>query len=103
MPSVRSALVAIAIAGMITSGASLAQTPAPSPAAPSSTTPSSTPSSSASSKIDDVSKWTSKEWNKAKAKWAQEKEKWADCRKQSKDQKLTGRKSWSFLASCMTS
>ncbi len=87
MSFVRSALVAVAVLGMVTSG--VAQTTAP---------PSST-----SSKVDDVSKWTSKQWNQAKAKWAKEKEKWADCQKQSKDQKLTGRKSWSFLASCMTS
>ena len=88
MSFVRSALIAAAVLGMVTSGIALAQT----------TTP---PSSS--SKVDDVSKWTSKQWNQAKAKWAKEKEKWADCQKQSKDQKLTGRKSWSFLASCMTS
>ena len=89
---VRSALVTISILGMVTSGVVMAQT----------TTPA-TPQSSASSTIDDVSKWTTKQWNQAKAKWAKEKEKWADCQKQSKDQKLTGRKSWSFLASCMTS
>ena len=88
MSFVRSALVAVAVLGLVTSGVALAQT--------------TTPPSSTSSKVDDVSKWTSKQWNQAKAKWAKEKEKWADCRKQSKDQKLTGRKSWSFLASCMT-
>jgi hypothetical protein len=89
MPIVRSALVAAAILSLVTPGVALAQTTAP---------PSST-----SSKVDDVSKWTSKQWNRAKAKWEKEKEKWADCRRQSKDQNLTGRKSWSFLASCMTS
>jgi hypothetical protein len=89
MSFVRSALVAAAVLSMVTSGVTLAQT--------------TTPPSSTSSKIDDASKWTSKHWNQAKAKWAKEKEKWADCQKQSKDQKLTGRKSWSFLASCMTS
>ena len=89
MSFVRSALVAVAILGVVTSGVALAQT--------------TTPPSSTSSKIDDVSKWTTKQWNQAKAKWAKEKEKWADCQKQSKDQNLTGRKSWSFLASCMTS
>jgi hypothetical protein len=88
MSFIRSALVAVAIVGMATSGVVLAQTAAP--------------SSSTSAKIDDVSKWTTKQWNQAKAKWAKEREKWADCQKQSKDQKLTGRKSWSFLASCMT-
>ena len=87
MSSVRSVFVAAAVLGMVTSGATLAQTTAP---------PSST-----SSKVDDVSKWTSKQWNQAKATWAEEKEKWADCQKQSEDQNLTGRKSWSFLASCM--
>jgi hypothetical protein len=85
---IRSALVAVAILGVVTSGVALAQT--------------TTPSSSTSSKIDDVSKWTTKHWNQAKAKWVKEKEKWTDCQKQSKDQKLTGRKSWSFIASCMT-
>jgi hypothetical protein len=89
MSKIRSALVAAAILGVITSGVALAQT--------------TTPPSSTSSKVDDASKWTSRQWNQAKAKWAKEKEKWADCRKQSKEQKLTGRKSWSFLASCMTS
>jgi hypothetical protein len=93
MSFVRSALIAAAVLGVVTSGIALAQTTTP---------PSSTPPSS-SSKVDDVSKWTSEQWNRAKAKWAKEKDKWADCQKQSKDQKLTGRKSWSFLASCMTS
>jgi hypothetical protein len=89
MSVVRSVLVAAAILGVVTSGVALAQT--------------TTPPSSTSSKVDDVSKWTSKQWNRAKAKWSKEKEKWSDCEKQSKEQKLTGRKSWSFLASCMTS
>ena len=93
MSFVRPALVCVAILGMVASG--VAQTPTP--------PPSTTPPSSTSSKVDDVSKWTSKQWNQAKAKWAKEKEKWADCRKQAKDQKLSGRKSWSFLSSCMTS
>jgi hypothetical protein len=38
-----------------------------------------------------------------KGQWAKQTEKWASCNKQSDDQKLTGRKSWSFIASCMTS
>jgi hypothetical protein len=89
MSFVRSALISAAILGVVASGVALAQTK--------------TPESSSSSKTDEVSKWTTKQWNQAKAKWAKEKEKWADCQKQSKEQKLTGRKSWSFLASCMTS
>jgi len=87
MAFARYTLVAATLLCMVSSGISLAQT----------TTP---PSSS--SKVDDVSKWTRKQWNRAVVEWAKEKEKWADCRKQSKNQKLTGRKSWSFLASCMT-
>src|SRR5262249_46249017 len=89
MSFVRSALVAAVVLGMVTQGAALAQT--------------ATPPSSISSKVDEVSKWTSKQWNRAKAKWEKETEKWAGCQRQSKDQNLTGRKSWSFLASCMTS
>jgi hypothetical protein len=89
MSFVRSAVVAVAVLGAVTSGVALAQT--------------TTPPSSTSSKVDDVSKWTSKQWNLAKAKWEKETEKWADCQRQSKDQNLAGRKSWSFLASCMTS
>ena len=87
MSFVQSALIAAAILGLVASGVALAQT----------TTP------STSSKVDDVSKWTSRQWNLAKAEWEKEKEKWADCQKLAKDQNLTGRKSWSFLASCMTS
>jgi hypothetical protein len=88
MSFVRSVFVAAVVLGAVTSGVALAQT--------------TTPPSSTSSKVDDVSKWTSKQWNRAKANWVEEKEKWADCQKQSEDQNLTGRKSWSFLASCMT-
>ena len=83
MSFARTMLAAVAILGLVTSGLALAQT--------------TTPPSSTSSKIDDVSKWTTKQWNQAKAKWAKEKVKWADCQKQSKNQKLAGRKSWSVL------
>src|SRR5215813_12917597 len=96
MSFVRSALLSAAVVGLVMSGEGLAQTPAPDSSKPSL-------SSKVESKAEDVAKWTSKEWNKAKVKWAKEKEKWADCQKQSKDQGLSGRKSWSFLASCMTS
>jgi hypothetical protein len=88
MSFVRSTLVAVAVLGVISPEAVLAQTPAPSP--------------QTSSKFDDVSRWTEEQWNRAKAEWVNEKEKWADCQKQAQDRNLTGRKSWSFLASCMT-
>jgi len=81
MSFARSALVAAAILGVIALGGGLAQTK--------------TFSSSTSSAVDNVSEWTSKQWNGAKAAWANEKEKWADCQTQSKDQNLTGLMSWS--------
>jgi hypothetical protein len=88
---VRSTLVAAALFGVVAPGAALAQATTTSP------------SPSTSSKVDDVSHWTEAQWNRAKTEWAKEKEKWSDCQKQAQDQNLTGRKSWSFLASCMTS
>jgi hypothetical protein len=92
MKLVRPAFIAAATLGVVMLGV------VP-PAAPQET---SKPPSSISSKINDVSKWTSEQWDKAKAQWALEKEKWADCQKQADDKKLSGRESWSFLASCMT-
>ncbi len=107
MSFVRSALVSVAVVGMVMSGEVFAQTPAPDASAPAKEQPATGSEQSTTAKIeskaDDVAKWTRKEWNKAKAQWAKEKDKWAGCQKQSKDQGLTGRKSWSFLASCMTS
>jgi hypothetical protein len=100
---IRSALAAAAILGIVTSGVALAQTTPRRDPGSLNVFHSTAPSSPKSSNLDDVSKWTTKQWNRAKAKWAGEKLKWADCQKQSKDHKLTGRKSWSFLASCMTS
>jgi hypothetical protein len=88
MSFVRSTLVATAVLGVISAEAALAQATAP---------PRPT-----SSKFDDVSRWTEEQWNRAKAQWVNEKEKWADCQKQAQDQNLSGRKSWPFLASCMT-
>lgn len=93
MSVLRSAAAAVAILACLAAGAALAQAPAQTPP----------PSTAPASKTEDISKWTIKQWNAARAKWAKEKEKWADCEKQSKEQKLSGRKSWSFLASCMTS
>jgi hypothetical protein len=88
MSFVRSALAAAAILGVVTADVALAQTTTPAP--------------TISSKIDDVSRWTTQQRNRAKATWEKETDKWADCQQQSKDHDLTGRKSWSFLASCMT-
>jgi hypothetical protein len=51
---------------------------------------------------DKTKAMTRKQWNAAKKKWASEKEQWRDCNNQSKKEKLTAPKSWSFIASCMT-
>jgi hypothetical protein len=79
----------------LSAGASLAQSqtqpqPAPKPAETSTT------------QMEDVSKWTRKQWNAAKAKWSEETTKWNDCQTQAKGKKLSGRKSWQFLYDCMT-
>ena len=70
-----------------------AKTPAPAIAASMSS------NSSATAKVE---AWTTKQWDAAKQEWAKDKAKWADCEKQSDKQKLEGRKSWSFLYTCMT-
>jgi hypothetical protein len=96
------AIVAVSCLG----GAAFAQSQTPPAAAPAPAAAPSSPSSSvsatASATTEDVSKWTRKQWNAAKAKWTQEKDKWAGCRKQAGAQKLAGRASWQFLYDCMT-
>ena len=69
-------------------GVTFAQTPAGPAAQPTTAT-------------NDVENWTIKQWNNAKREWVKDKAKWADCRQQSTKQKLAGRKSWSFLYTCM--
>jgi hypothetical protein len=95
MSPFKNSLIALAFIGALSAGAALAQTATPSTG--------DKMKAAASSAADDVSKWSQKQWNAAKAKWSQEKEKWADCNKQAADQKLSGRKSWSFIYTCMTS
>ena len=97
----RAALAAVVVlAGIAASGIAYAQTPASPPA----TTPAPVlaPTSSKPSATTRVETWTKKQWNAAKKEWAKDKAKWAACQKQSKAQKLAGRKSWSFLYQCMT-
>ncbi len=60
------------------------------------------PAATSATKMEDVSKWTQKQWNAAKAKWSKQKVKWADCQKQASKKKLSGRESWSFHYNCMT-
>jgi hypothetical protein len=91
--SIRKVVVFALVAGVITAGT--VSTPTLSAAQSISET--------AKSTADDVSKWTRRHWNQAKAQWAKQETKWADCNKRATDQKLSGRKSWSFLYGCMTS
>jgi hypothetical protein len=84
-------LIAVAVAA----GAAQAQTQAPSSSNPSL-------SAQASQTVTDVSKWTRRQWNAAKAKWVEEKDAWNSCQTQAKAQNLSGRHSWQFLYDCMT-
>ena len=93
------AFVAVAMAQQKAAPAAPAATVAPAKPA---TTPAPAPTSSKPSVITRVETWTRKQWDAAQKEWAKDKAKWADCRKQSKAQKLSGRKSWSFLYQCMT-
>jgi hypothetical protein len=95
------ATTGIAFAWVVASGIAFAQAPAAPPAttaAPAASAPAS-PKSSAAARVET---WTKKQWAAAQKEWAKDRAKWADCRKQSTAQKLSGRKSWSFLYQCMT-
>jgi len=99
MSHIRLCLTAIVLAAVASSSV-VAQTPGPQPEpAPAA----SAPDSSKPSTATQVETWTRKKWEAAKREWAKDKAKWADCRKQSSEQNLKGRKSWSFLYTCMTS
>jgi hypothetical protein len=92
---------ALFMGALLGAGGAKAQTPAPAPEA--TPAPATTPAPTTSSTVTDVEKWTAKQYKAARSKWAKDKAKWTDCQKQSTDQKLTGRKSWSFLYQCMSS
>jgi hypothetical protein len=85
-----------AVAGA--AGAADAQTPATS--STTAKTQTAPPSSAASSRVEI---WTKKQWDSAQKQWAKDKTRWSDCQKQSGEKHLDGRKSWSFLYTCMTS
>ena len=86
-----------ALAASLTCGVALAQSTAPTPNPTLKTQASSEPSTAAK-----VESWTKKQWNAAKQKWSQDKAKWNACNQDTKDQKLLGRNSWSYLYDCMT-
>jgi hypothetical protein len=75
------------IAAMIGTGVAFSQNP-------------SQPTATSGAKVKTISK---REWNKMKVQWAQQTDKWESCNRQADDHKLIGRKSWSFIANCMTS
>ena len=90
-------LTVAALAASLTCAAALAQSTPPAPNPALKTQASSVPSTTAK-----VENWTKKQWNAAKQKWSQDKAKWNACNQDTKDQKLSGRKSWSYLYDCMT-
>ena len=94
MTQIRASILAIMVLTLLAATPAFAQ----SQMQPQST---SKPAVTLATKAEDVSKWTTKQWNAAKAKWSNEKVKWADCQKQADEKKLSGRKSWSFLYDCM--
>jgi hypothetical protein len=96
---IRLGLSTVALASLIGVGAASAQAPSSPPAQNSPST--TTAPTSASSTVAEIEKWTTDEWEAAKAKWSAENAKWADCEQRASDQKLTGRQSWIFIYKCM--
>jgi malic enzyme len=98
MSRIRTLFISILISGVVSAGMAFV----PTIAAAQSRDQTPTMTDKAKSTADDVSKWTQKQWNAAKAKWVKEKDKWKSCNKQATDKKLSGRNSWSFIYTCMT-
>ena len=92
MSRLRASILSIMILAQLATPAALAQTQTPQQSKPGSTV---------TTKTEDVSKWSRRQWDAAKAKWSQEKAKWSDCQKEADQKKLSGRKSWTFLYNCM--
>ena len=95
MSRIRSTLAAIAVVGVVATGAAVAQTPAPAPA------PAATAPAPAATEKPDFKTMTKQKWAEFVAKFRTERVKWKDCRKQAKDQGLRFRKRWEFLYGCM--
>jgi hypothetical protein len=100
MSHIRVSLSAIVLAGLIAASAAFAQAPT-SPSVPNVEPTISAPAPEPSTATE-VEKWTTEQWDAAKAKWSEERNKWAECQQLATDQKLTGTKSWAFLYRCMT-
>ena len=95
MTRIRASILSLSVLTLVATAPAFAQ----SQMQPQSTTK---PAATVAQKAEDVSKWTQKQWNAAKAKWSREKVKWADCQKRASEKKLSGQGSWSFLYNCMT-
>ena len=107
MSLLKSALAFAALAVVLNSGIAVAQqSPLPAKQAPTATAPATSGSNAeaatSTSTWDQAKAMTRKEWDAAKKKWAMEKVKWQDCTRQSRAEKLTPPKSWTFIGSCMT-
>lgn len=95
-------LVALTAVAVLGAAPDLAAAQSPSSQTSANSASGSTLSAQASQTAADVSKWSRKQWNAAKAKWAQEKDAWNSCQTKATAQNLAGRKSWQFLYDCMT-
>ena len=88
-------LAVATLAAGLTCGMAVAQNKAPTSAGTS-------PAASEPTTATKVENWTEKQWDAAKQKWSQDQARWNACNQDAKAQKLSGRKSWSFLYDCMT-
>jgi hypothetical protein len=88
MPRLRASILSIIILAQLATAPALAQTQVQQQSKPEATV---------TTKMEDASKWSRRQWNAAKARWSQEKAKWSDSQKQADEEKLAGRKSWTFL------
>ena len=81
MPRLRASILSIIILAQLATPPALAQTQ---------TQQQSKPGSTVTTKMEDVSKWSRRQWNVAKAQWSQEKAKWSDCPKAGGPEKAFG-------------
>ncbi len=87
--SIRWLLAMALVAGLVGTGVAFSQSP-----------PQAQAKATTTEKVKTIS---ARQWSRMKRQWSKQTVKWTSCNKQADDQKLTGRKSWTFIASCMTS
>jgi hypothetical protein len=106
----RSCIFSTVVLAYLAAGAGLAQSQTATPSTPATPPPAATPApppttsapTPSTMTMQDVSKWTRKQWKAARADWIKDKVKWDGCQSQAKAQKLSGRKSWQVIYNCMT-